>query len=256
MAPLHAADAGSAAIRRERMILRYTPLVRHALGSVLRAAPTVLDREDLYGYGTLGLIDAVDRFDAARGVKFETYALVRIRGYVLDQLRASDWLPRSARERVAAVQESSARLEERLGRRPNRREIAADTGLTWAACDRALLESGRMILSLDRLVADDGETAPGALLHRLVDEGSPNPAQVSERRELRRSLRLALARLPERERSLLILRYGRNWSLRRIAGFLGVSESRAAQLHNQALARMRRLLAVPADDAAAKGRSA
>src|SRR5581483_9249990 len=123
--PLHAADAVSAAARRERMILHYAPLVRHALGSVLRAAHTVLDTEDLYGYGTLGLIDAVDRFDAARVVKFETYALFRIRGYVLDQLRDSDWLPRSARARVIAVQESSARLEERLGRRPDRREIAA-----------------------------------------------------------------------------------------------------------------------------------
>src|SRR5690348_12408348 len=104
-------------MQREQLILRYTPLVRHAVGSLAAARPASLDAEDIYSYGTMGLIDAIDRFDATRGVKFETYAVTRIRGYLLDQLRSLDWLPRSARAQVRTVQRTTAHMEERLGRR-------------------------------------------------------------------------------------------------------------------------------------------
>jgi RNA polymerase sigma factor for flagellar operon FliA len=244
------------AAQRERMILHYAPLVRGAVGSFVRVVPALLDAEDLYGYGTIGLIDAIDRFDAARGVKFETYALIRIRGYVLDQLRAVDWLPRSARARVAAVRRTSAHLEERLGRRPDRRELAAETGLAPDACDRALAESGRIVLSLDRLVAAGDDEPYATLLQRTEDERSVNPILVTEQAELRRGLLSALAALPERERALLLLRYKRGWTLRRVATHLGVSESRASQLHSQALVRMRRLLSSWLAEPACEERSA
>jgi RNA polymerase sigma factor for flagellar operon FliA len=242
MAHQHASNAALMAAERERLILRYAPLVRHAVGAVLRSTPTRLDVEDLYSYGMMGLIDAIDRFDATRGVKFETYALIRIRGYVLDQLRAYDWLPRSARAQVSAVQRTSRSLEERLGRRPDRRELAAETGLTTAACERALAAGSRVVLSLDRLLTEGEDSPYVTLLQRLEDERSANPLLLSERADLRRSLLAALAALPERERRLLLLHYKRGWALRRVAGELGVSESRASQLHNQALGRLRRTL--------------
>lgn len=256
MAPQHGGNAATVAAERERLILRYAPLVRHAVGSVIRSIPASLDVDDLYSYGTMGLIDAIDRFDAGRGVKFETYALVRIRGYVLDQLRAYDWVPRSTRARLSAVQRGSASLEERLGRQPDRRELAVEMGLTAAACERALTEGSRVVLSLDRLVAE-GEDGPyPTLLQRLEDERSVNPLLLSERADLRRSLLAALAALPERERRLLLLHYKRGWPLRRVAEVLGVSVSRASQLHAQALARLRRALTPTLDAASPGARSA
>jgi RNA polymerase sigma factor FliA len=169
-----------ARVQRDQLILRYAPLVRHAVGSFTRATPTVLDAEDIYSYGTMGLIDAIDRFDASRGVKFETYAVTRIRGYLLDELRALDWLPRSARSRVRQVQRTTARMEEQLGRAPDRDELAQETGLTPALCARALADSGCQVVSLESLSMVDGDDDPLSLLHRLADEHSPNPALTAE----------------------------------------------------------------------------
>ncbi|HWE61579.1 MAG TPA: FliA/WhiG family RNA polymerase sigma factor [Chloroflexota bacterium] len=228
--------------QRDQLILRYAPLVRYAIGSLTRSTSALLDAEDLYSYGTMGLIEAIDRFDASRGVKFETYALARIRGYLLDQLRALDWLPRSTRARARVVERTSARLEEQLGRLPDRQELAAETGLTPDACERLLAYAHRSMLSLDRLVASSAEEPQVALLQCLADEQSANPVLATEHEELRRGLAAALAQLPERERAVLVLRYKHRWTFSRIARSMGLSESRASQLHGQAIARMRRSL--------------
>ena len=232
---------GSAA-SRDQMILRYAPLVRRAVGGFTAGSAPLLEVEDIYSYGTMGLIDAIDRFDASRGVKFETYAMTRIRGYLVDQLRELDWLPRSARGRVRSVQRTTAMMEERLGRSPDRHELAAESGLGLIACERAIADSGCQMLSLERLTHEGDEGEALSLLDRLVDQQSPNPARVTEAAELRHGVGEALDALPSRERQLLALRYGRNWTLRQVAVHLGVSESRASQLHTQAIIRMRRLL--------------
>jgi RNA polymerase sigma factor for flagellar operon FliA len=229
---------------RDQLIQRYAPLVRHAVGSFAATRTGILDAEDIYSYGTMGLIDAIDRFDSTRGVKFETYAVTRIRGYLIDQLRELDWLPRTARAHVRTVQRSAARLEERLGRYPDRDELARETGLAPAICERALADSGNQMVSLEGLSQCDDENSTLTLLHRLVDESSPNPAVAAERHEFVDGLQSALNALPSREREILHLRYVRNWTLKQVAQHLHVSESRASQLHAQAIGRMRTQLRV------------
>lgn len=229
-------------VARDQLILHYAPLVRRAVGSFAAMRPSMLDDDDLYSYGTVGLIDAIDRFDASRGVKFETYALTRIRGYLLDQLRALDWLPRTARSRARTVQRTALRMSDDLGRAPDRAELASASGLARAQCDRALVDGGAQVLSLDRLSTDGTDGCATALMALLEDEQSPNPARAAERRELHAAVAAALAQLPDRERELLRLRYVRNWTLRQVAAQMAISDGRASQLHTQAIERMRRLL--------------
>ena len=227
---------------RDQLILRYVPLVRHAVGPFANSRPAHLEAEDIYSYGTMGLIDAIDRFDASRGVKFETYAVTRIRGYLLDQLRAFDWLPRSARTNVRLVQHASARVEGQLGRKPDRDELAKETGLPAETCARALANSVMHTVSLEGTFTYDDDSAPASLLDRLEDEDSPNPALNSERAELKSGVATALAALPEREREVVRLRYEREWTNKQIALHMDISESRVSQLHAQALSRLRRAL--------------
>ena len=167
-------------VLRDQLILRYAPLVRYAVGSMAMARSTLLDIEDLYSYGTLGLIDAIDRFDPTRGVKFETYAVLRIRGYLIDQIRALDWLPRTARSHVRVVQRAGAQMEMQLGRTPSRDELAVETGLPSAVCERALMDSACQTVSLESLSSVDEEGGALTLSQRLEDENSPNPALTAE----------------------------------------------------------------------------
>jgi RNA polymerase sigma factor for flagellar operon FliA len=201
----------------------------------------MLDSEDIYGYGTIGLIDAVDRFDQTRGVRFETYAVTRIRGYLVDQLRAMDWLPRSARANVKLVHSTAAQMEENLGRKPETAELVEGTGLGAAACDRALADAACRVVSLESVVSE-GEDGSLCLGRHLEDSSVPNPAAAAEERELKRGIAGALAALPTREAQVLRLRYVDEWTHRKIATHLGISESRVSQLHSQGLARMRRAL--------------
>ena len=237
-----------AAPRRDQLILRYAPLVRHAVGQLAHSRVADLDPEDMYGYGTMGLIDAIDRFDASRGVKFETYAVTRIRGYLLDQLRALDWLPRSARSQTRTVRRAAERLESRLGRHPNRSELASEAGLSEDVCQRALADSSRHVLSLEEVLEVEGDGSDASLAERLEDQHCVNPAMTSEKAELRRAVSSALARLPTREALVLRLRYGQEWSLKQIAERLKVSESRISQLHTQALTRIRQVLSAAMGD--------
>ncbi len=200
-----------------------------------------MDPEDVYSCGTMGLIDAVDRYDRTRGVRFETYAVTRIRGYLVDQLRAMDWLPRSARANVRLVQSASTQLEEHLGRKPDPSELSAQTGLPNSACSQALVDGSCRVLSLDA-IAPDSDDASGPVVRHLEDESVPNPATAAERRELRQGVARALRGLPPREGVVLRLKYVNSWTCRQIAARLDVSESRVSQLHNQGLARMRRML--------------
>ncbi|MGH2346848.1 MAG: FliA/WhiG family RNA polymerase sigma factor [Chloroflexota bacterium] len=227
---------------RDQLILRYFPLVRYAVGSLARSRACNLDAEDILGYGTMGLIDAVDRFDASRGVKFETYAVTRIRGYLLDQLRAHDWLPRTARGHVHTVQRVSEELESRLGRHPSRDELASETGLPPETCGQAMVDAGNRLLSLETALTAGADGDTPSLVDRLEDKHDIGPALQAMRAELRDAVTLALYDLPERQRTVVGLRYGEERTFKEIADILNVSESRACQLHTQALNRMRRSL--------------
>lgn len=227
---------------REQLIMRHLPLVRHAVGSLAYSRAANLDAEDVLSYGAMGLIDAVDRFDPCRGVKFETYAVTRIRGYLLDQLRALDWLSRTARGQIREVRRAADEIEASLGRRPTSDELAARTGLPVDTCNNALTANGGQFISLEEVVAVDGEGACASLMDRLEDKQDIGPAHHAMRTEARTAVGRAVAQLPERGREVVRLRYEQEWTFQQIAAHLGVSESRASQLHAQALGRMRQSL--------------
>lgn len=228
-------------VGRDQLILQSEPLVRRAIGHYMIKHTGIMDPEDIYSCGTMGLIDAVDRYDQNRGVKFETYAVTRIRGYLVDQMRAMDWLPRSARTNVRLVQKATTQIEESLGRKPEAGELATQTGLPDSACTQALVDGSCRVLSLEAITPDSDDASTPMVRH-LVDENAPSPAAALERQELRQELAHALRALPPRECDVLRLKYLNGWACRQIAAHLGVSESRVSQLNNQGLARMRRSL--------------
>jgi RNA polymerase sigma factor for flagellar operon FliA len=228
---------------RDELILAYTPLVRFVVSRLGIPATSMLDAEDLISYGMIGLINAVDRYDPARGVRFEAFAMSRIRGAVIDQLRVLNWLPRSAVARVRQIETALATLEQRLGRPAKEQEAAAEVGVSTQRYRQMLLEVGIVVLSLDAplgsLTQDDEVASLGDLLE---DARSPGPQEQVERTELMDALIDAIDRLPEREQLLLSLYYHEELTMKEISSLMGVSESRICQLHMQAVLRLRTAL--------------
>src|SRR6266853_5599087 len=225
---------------RDALITEYAPLVRFVVSRLGIPPTTILEADDLVSYGLIGLINAVDRFDPARGVRFEAFATARIRGAVIDQLRALNWLPRSAVARVRQIEHALATLEQRLGRPAKEQEAAAEVGVSTDRYRQMLLEVGIVILSLDAplgsLMQDD-EVA--SLSDLLEDPDTMGPAEQVEQQELITLLTTAIDRLPERERLLLSLYYREELTMKEISKVMGVSESRVCQLHMQAVLRLR-----------------
>jgi RNA polymerase sigma factor for flagellar operon FliA len=217
-------------------------LVRGALRHVACDRPASLETEDVYAYGTVGLIDAVDRFDGTRGVKFETYAVTRIRGYLKDQLRSMDWLSRSTRSTVKFVRSTADRMEQSLGRTPAGDELAHETGLQVGECARALADGAVHFVSLDSVSEACDDSNIRTCFRESAESQTQSPSLEAELAELRAALVDALAALPKRERDVLRLRYFNEWTHRQIAANFGISESRVSQLHSQGLGRMRRAL--------------
>lgn len=228
---------------RDELILAYTPLVRFVVSRLGIPATSMLDAEDLISYGMIGLINAVDRYDPARGVRFEAFAMSRIRGAVIDQLRVLNWLPRSAVARVRQIENALATLEQRLGRPAKEQEAAAEIGVSTQRYRQMLLEVGIVVLSLDAplgsLTQDDEVASLGDLLE---DSRSPGPQEQVERTELMNALTDAIDRLPQREQLLLSLYYHEELTMKEISSLMGVSESRICQLHMQAVLRLRTAL--------------
>ncbi len=229
--------------QRNTLITLYTPLVRFVVGRLGIPPTGLLDPEDLVSYGTIGLINAIDRFDPFRGVRFEAFASVRIRGAVIDQLRSLNWLPRSAISRMRQVEGTLAVLEQRLGRPAKEEEVAKEIGVSTERYRQMLLEMNATVLSLDAplgsLLQDDEVTSLSELIE---DHNSPGPVEQTEQRELIDTLALALDNLPERERLLLALYYEEELTMKEISKILMVSESRVCQLHVQAIMRLRSTL--------------
>jgi RNA polymerase sigma factor for flagellar operon FliA len=186
----------------------------------------------------MGLIDAVERFDPAKGVKFETYAITRIRGSIIDELRSQDWVPRSVRQRSKNLSEVLSSLEGRLGRPATDEELSKEMGITPRELGQILSEATSPFLSLDELVqlGDDGQKV--AWVDNMVDE-KPGPAAILEESEFKEQLVKAIDSLPEREKTLLSLYYTDGLTLKEIGLVLSVSESRVCQLHTQAILRLR-----------------
>lgn len=224
---------------REKIILQNVPLVRYVMGRLALPELGIDVYNDLVSQGILGLIDAVDRFEPKRGLRFSTYAALRIRGHILDALRAMDILPRGARKRVKEIERTAARLRMKLGREPRDTEVATATNLDLKAYYTALVEANCTILSLDSPL--DGSCGENAFSLRdfLCDRDSPSPEESVEEAESQQRLFTALRRLPQRTQLLLALYYYEGLTMKEIGQVLDLTESRVSQIHTRAMLRLR-----------------
>ena len=235
---------------RDRLILTYAPLVKYVAGRLGTGLPAHVDEGDLVSYGLLGLIGAIERYDPDRDVKFETYAISRIKGAIIDELRALDWVPRSVRARARHIERAIAELERKLHRAPTDEEIAEKVGITTAELDSSLSEIGRSsIAALDELWTVSGSGDQIALIDTIEDESEPDPQSALSQTEIKEAIADAIAHLPEREKLVVTLYYYEDLTLREIGEVLGVTESRVSQLHTKAILRLKaRLAGAPSRD--------
>jgi RNA polymerase sigma factor for flagellar operon FliA len=226
---------------RDRLILTYAPLVKYVAGRLGSGLPAHVDEGDLVSYGLLGLIGAIERFDPERDIKFETYAISRIKGSIIDELRSMDWVPRSVRARAREIERAIAQLEAKLARAPTDEEIAVALGITEEEFQESLLEISRTsIAALDELWSSSSHGGdPVAVIDTIADPLAAEPQDAMAHTELREALGEAIARLPEREKLVVTLYYYEELTLREIGEVLGVTESRVSQLHTKAILRLK-----------------
>jgi RNA polymerase sigma factor for flagellar operon FliA len=226
---------------RERLVVAYSPLVKYVAGRLSSGLPAHVEEADLISYGLIGLINAIERFDLTREIKFETYAIPRIRGAIIDELRSLDWVPRSVRSRAREIERANAKLEAKLQRAPSDEEMAAELAVSMEDFQESLIQiSNSTIAALDELWSvSDASGDRVSLLDTLHDPGAPDPEKVMDAAELGDRVADAVARLPEREKLVIALYYYENLTLREIGEVLGVTESRISQLHTKAVLRLR-----------------
>jgi RNA polymerase sigma factor for flagellar operon FliA len=229
------ADGSSAA--RDLLILHYSPLVKYVAGRVAVGLPANIDQADLISYGIFGLIDAIDKYDQGRGIKFETYAISRIRGAIIDELRAIDWVPRSVRAKARSVEKAYSLLENKLKRPPSDAEIAAELEITVEELNAIYTQLSTVsLVALDELMSTDGERGDKlSLVDTLEDTKTASPMDAFESEEMKSILTEAINRLPEREKVVITLYYFEGLTLAQIGEVLGVTESRICQMHTKAV---------------------
>jgi RNA polymerase sigma factor for flagellar operon FliA len=219
-----------------RVLERFAPLVNRLARQLVARLPACVEMDDIVQAGMIGLMDAARRYKEDQGTAFETFATQRVRGAMLDELRQNDWAPRSVRRTQRALDAAIAALEQKLGRAPTEREIAAALGVGLGEYRAMLGEArGAQVVSCDDL-DEEGE---GSTLERLPAEASTMPHARLEERRFHEALVAAIEALPERERQLMGLYYEQDLNFREIAAVLGVTESRVCQMHTQAVARIR-----------------
>jgi RNA polymerase sigma factor for flagellar operon FliA len=227
---------------RERLVVAYSPLVKFIAGRMASGLPSHVEESDLISYGLLGLIGAIERFDTEREIKFETFAVARIKGAIIDELRSLDWVPRSVRARAREVEQAHAKLEGRLQRAPTDEEMAAELDQTVEEFQNVLLDiANSSVLALDDLwtFADHEGGSQVSILDTIKDPQGVDPEQEAASSEIKDRLADAIESLPERERLVIALYYYENLTLREIGEVLGVTESRVSQLHTKAVIGLR-----------------
>jgi RNA polymerase sigma factor for flagellar operon FliA len=232
--------SGARAGARERLILHYAPLVKYVASRVATGLPASVDQADLVSYGMFGLIDALEKFDPGRGNKFETYAIPRIKGAIIDELRAMDWVPRSVRFKAREIEKAYSDLESIHKRGPTEKEVAARLGVTLRELHEVINQiSFVQVLQLDEILSvgsDRGEQV--SLLDTLADRGT-DPTTALEGEETRGLLAAAINSLSEREKIVVTLYYFEGLTLAEIGDILGVTESRVCQIHTKAVGQLR-----------------
>ncbi|HEY0485995.1 MAG TPA: RNA polymerase sigma factor WhiG [Mycobacteriales bacterium] len=237
-------DTGDTTLR-ERLILHYSPLVKYVAGRVGVGLPPNIEQADLVSYGIFGLIDAIEKFDLERAIKFETYAISRIRGAIIDELRSIDWIPRSVRYKAREVEKAYASLEAKLRRTPSEQEVAAELEISTTEL-RAIFSQVSFVnvLALDELLNSSGEKGDKlSLVDTLEDSKAEDPVQAFEAEEMKYLLAGAINTLPEREKIVVTLYYYEGLTLAEIGQVLGVTESRICQMHTKAVLQLRGKLA-------------
>ncbi|GMV01723.1 MAG: RNA polymerase sigma factor FliA [Burkholderiaceae bacterium] len=226
---------------RDAVVERYGPMVRRIASQLAAKLPANVDPADLAQAGMIGLLDALSRYETGHGAQFETFAMQRVRGAMLDELRGSDWLPRSVRRAQRTIEQAIHAAEQRLQRAPRETEIAAELGLRLDAYQQMLADArGAQLVYLDDF-GDDGEEG---FLDRHVPAAGTDPTEILGDAGFTRALVDAIERLPERERLVMGMYYEQDMNLKEIGAVLGVTESRVSQLHSQAVARLRTQMTV------------
>lgn len=232
-------DSGQAHLR-EQLILHFAPLVRYVAGRVGVGLPANVEQGDLVSYGIFGLIDAIDKYDPGRAIKFETYAINRIRGAIIDELRSIDWVPRSVRTKARDVERAIGVLEARLQRTPSEVEIADELGMHVSDLRRVFSQVSFVhVAALDEMLGASDRGDGSTLGERIEDERADAPGDALDDEETRLLLARVIHTLPEREQIVVTLYYYENLTLAEIGLCLGVTESRICQLHTKAMMAMR-----------------
>jgi len=226
---------------RERLILNYSPLVKYVAGRLASTLPQTVDTADLISYGMFGLIDAIEKFDLAREIKFETYAMSRIKGAIIDELRAVDWVPRSVRHKAKELERTYIALENKFKRVPTDEEVAEALGISMKDLNETIKQlSHTSVVALEELWSIGSEKDEKvSLLDTIEDTTSKDPYEFLENSEVKKMLAEAIENLPYREKTVIALYYYEGLTLREIGDILGVTESRVSQLHTKAVLRLR-----------------
>ena len=228
---------------RNQLIIYYSPFVKYVAGRVLAGLPRHFDEEDLISYGIIGLIDAIERFELDRNLRFETYAIPRIKGAIIDELRSIDWVPRSVRTKARAVEQAFTHLEGTLRRTPNESEVAAELEMSVGDFHKALRKISTVgVMALDEVLRG-GDRSERSTLGETLPDASSGPDDTFEAKESKEALIAAVDGMPERERTVLMMYYYDGLTLTEIGNVLGVTESRVCQIHTKALRQLRSKLA-------------
>jgi RNA polymerase sigma factor for flagellar operon FliA len=225
---------------REIFIKQYAPLVKYVAGKVAIGMPNNVEFDDLVGFGVFGLLDAIDKFDPDKNVKFKTYAVTRIRGAIFDELRTIDWVPRSVRQKTREVEDAIGTLEAQLGRTATDQEIANYLRLDEKEFAKLMRQmSTATMLSLNDVWFSGDENDKVSIGDSIESPSSLNPDIIVEKDEIRRVIVEAIEELPDKEKKILVLYYYEDLTLKEIGEVLEVTESRVSQLHTKAILRLR-----------------
>lgn len=224
---------------RDTLIVQYIYLTRYVVGRVKVSLPPTFSIEDISSYGVEGLIDAIEKYTPDKGARFETYALMRIRGNIIDKIRSQDFLPRSARKKIKDVKQAQEQLRQKLGRPATTLEVADFLNMEPQKVDQILSEDTTVGSIYDKRGTSDDSVE---IIDTIQDENRMTPAEAMEQKDVKAELENALKRLPERERMIMVLYYHENMTLKEIGETIDVSESRICQLHAQAIMKLKNIL--------------
>lgn len=225
---------------RDILALKYAPLVKYVAGKVAIGMPQSVEFDDLVSYGSFGLLDAIEKFDPNRDIKFKTYAMTRIRGAIFDELRSIDWIPRSIRQKAKQVEETIAMLENKMGHTIEDQDIAKEMGLSVEEFQSLMTKiSGTSIISLNDVwyLGDDNDEI--SFMETLESSSNLNPDTLIEKEEVKSVIVEAIKQLPDKEKKVIVLYYYEDLTLKEIGEVLEVTESRISQLHTKAIMRLR-----------------